>query len=158
MDNEKYILWIAEKKGPINKTEFIERKYEIKTVYEMRDIISCARDSLFLYLGPYELGELYGRTNKALSFLSFMGITNNYGFSVEFFEEAMKQPISLQKLFQTIIPQYELKIAENAEMAWELLQDNWNSVYRVASFVNPFLMGKKSLIDDKSIFFIKKKM
>lgn len=157
MNKAKYTLWIAEKKGPIEKTDVIDRKYEINAVADMGNIISGARDSLFLYLGPYELGELYGRTSKVLSFSSFMGITNTYGFSVELFEKAMKQPISLQKLFQTVVPQYDFRIVDTSELAWELLQDNWNSTYRVANFVNPLETNKKSVINDKSIFFVKKK-
>lgn len=158
MDKTKYSLWIAEKKGPISETEIIEHKYEIKSVDDMGDIISCARNSLFLYLGPYELGELYGRSSKVLSFSSFMGITNTYGFPVEFFEKVIKQCISLEELFQTVVQQYELKIAENPESAWDLLQNDWNSVYRVATFVNPIVTDKKSVIDNKSIFFVKKKV
>ena len=158
MNKAKYTLWIAEKKGPLSKTQIIEKKHEFTTIAEIGEIISVARDSLFLYLGPYEIGELYGRTSKVLSFSAFIGVTNTYGFSVELFEKAMKQPVSLQKLFQTVVQQYELEVVDTAEKAWELLQNDWNSIYRVASFVNPLETNKKSVINDKSIFFIKKKV
>ena len=158
MSDAKYILWVAEKNGPLEKTEVIEERHQITSVADMGKIISCAKKSLFLYLGPYELGELYGRSKRALSLSSFMGVTNTYGFSTELFDKAMKQPISLQKLFQTVVPQYDFNVVDTPELAWELLHDNWNSTYRVASFVNRLETSIKSVINDKSIFFVKKKM
>ena len=45
-----------------------------------------------------------------------------------------------------------------SELTWELLHDNRNSTYRVASFVNCIETSIKSVINDKSIFFVKKKI
>lgn len=157
MDSKVYRLWLAEKKGPLTRTETIERICEINSINDLRNAIADTRDSLFLYLGPYELGELYGCSKSSLSFFTLFGIKtgDNCSIQVELFEKVMTENITIESLFKTIFPQYSLRVAEDANRAWELIQNDWNSVFRVIRSINTLQVKNETMFNEKRIFFIK---
>jgi len=159
MRNQAYKLWIAEKEGPIPDFA-IERRIEIKSIEDIWEAVAKARKSLFLYLGYYELGELYGCDTKEVKFFSFMEL-EKYFIPINLFKMVIDKELTLEELFKELVPNYDLKSTTDEEAAWVLLLDDWKSLLKVGNLQNLDEISDElfdeTMTDVVELWFIKKK-
>ena len=134
MSKQAYKLWIAEKEGPIPDCA-IERRIEFKSIEDIWEAVAKARKSLFLYLGYYELGELYGCDTKEVKFFSFMEL-EKYFIPINLFQKVIDKELTLEELFKELVPNYDLESATDEAAALDLLFNDWKSLLRVSNLRN----------------------
>lgn len=118
----------------------------------------------YLYLGPYKVGCVEFYAENYFKFTSIFGVVSyndihGSGFIMDYecLEKLIDKDISIEQFIEeTISIHYQVEIAETAEKAWQLLQDDWRCICNLKRFINPKFLDGDFFEEEKRLIFIKR--
>lgn len=121
--------------------ELAEKVIELKT---LDDFLSAIKSSwnceFFLYLGMYELGEIFGYKDDSVSFAGMLGFGDyDEPFYVlkEDLSKDIDKEITIEEFLNHTVGSKNVMLVDNDDEAWELLHKCWIPIFILKHAINP---------------------
>lgn len=142
------------------ENEMLNEVIEFKTLDEFVEVIKSSWNcEFYLYLGMYELGEIFGYKNDSISFVDMLGF-GDYDDPVEISKEKLSKiinkEITIEEFLKTIFSDEEVELVRDSEKAWTLIQNFWIPTFMLKCAINPELAENDETIEKEDrIIFVK---